>query len=140
MNKPTHQTTILWLIATVFSANATNNTCFGNMPVFAQYANIYSDNLSQKQLESLHLSLEKWHQTQYITVFDCHVLPKNANKRPSHKSPFKRQHTGCHGRLNRIELFNNQYTTIPLTHYQLSKQGQLLCPTIETSCINYNQP
>jgi hypothetical protein len=155
------QTTIIILLSFggVFSVNATNTTCFGNLPVFAQYANIYSNNLSQKQFESLYQSLSKWHQTQFITVFDCHVsasnrasakntspkglLPKKLPQKkrgPHYKSPFKLQHTGCQGRQNRIELFANQYTTIPVAHYQLSKQGQLLCPTIETSCINYTQP
>ena len=137
MNKP-QILIILLSFGGLSTVNATNTTCFGNLGVFARYANIYSNDLSQKQLESLHQSLSKWHQTQNITVFDCLTLPKN--KLPRYKSPFKLQHTGCHGRQNRIELFANQYTTEPVTHYQLSKQGQLLCPTIETSCINYNQP
>lgn len=138
MNKP--YTSMILLFAGVFSAHATNKTCFGNPPVLARYANIYSDDLSPKRLENLNKNLRKWHKTQHITVFDCHISPSDSHKNPRYKSPFKLQHTGCHGRQNRIELFANQYTTMPLTHYHLSKQGQLICPTIETGCTNYAQP
>lgn len=102
--------------------------CLNSNPLPAGYGNVYGARLNLQQVKQIYNTLKPIHQTVRLNVFECDPHYKAVTAQAINEPQFRWQFGGCHDKTNRVEVFNNPYSIVPLASYPFVNGKLSLCP------------